>query len=158
MEGTGANLRMTTNLPFQAAYEASGSAAHCRTVSARKLLRRAKRLQGSCLRRQALRSGLQRLEQAHQAGIHRRIQLDHRVSNQQHAPPSRSATSVKPDSTSSRRTQRNQLHNPCIINGVVQGVQPRTRRLHVLRRHPLRSMQPRASATTASSATPTPTP
>jgi len=115
MEGTGANLRMTTNLPFQSTYQAGGVAATSTTPGTFFDVKNGfgngaagsnvynvwnKHMKPAFI-------NMYNLTLEYQLNNTASVQLGYVGEGGQHLVTA---------------NQRNQLHNPCIINGVVQGV------------------------------------
>ena len=117
MEGTGANLRMTTNLPFQSTYQASG--AQARQHQRRQFLRVQNGFSNPASGAAASGAvynvwnkhikpafiGMYTLTVEYQVNNTASVQVGYVGETGQHLVTA---------------NQRNQLHNPCIINGVAQ--------------------------------------
>jgi outer membrane receptor protein involved in Fe transport len=118
MEGTGANLRMTTNLPFQSTYQASGSQAASGTLGNFFLVQNGFSNPASALPSGAVYNvwnkhikpafiGMYTLTTEYQVNSTASVQVGYVGESGQHLVTA---------------NYRNQLHNPCIINGVIQTV------------------------------------
>jgi hypothetical protein len=115
MEGTGANLRMTTNLPFQTTYEVSGVQAS--TTNAGSFFKVENGFGSGAASSNVYNVWNKKIKPAF-IGIYN-LTLEYQVNNTASLQVGYVGESGQHLVTAN---QRNQLHNPCIIGGVVQNV------------------------------------
>src|SRR5260370_32841932 len=116
MEGTGANLRMTTNLPFQTTYQASGVQPSPTTLGSFFDVRNGFG-SGSVATSNVYNVWNKKIKPTF-IGIYN-LTLEYQVNNTASVQVGYVGESGQHLVTAN---QRNQLHNPCIINGAVQTV------------------------------------
>ena len=116
MEGTGANLRMTTNLPFQTTYQASGVQPSPTTLGSFFDVRNGFG-SGSVATSNVYNVWNKKIKPAF-IGIYN-LTLEYQLNNTASVQVGYVGESGQHLVTAN---QRNQLHNPCIIGGVVQNV------------------------------------
>lgn len=119
MEGTGANLRMTTNLPFQSTYQASGVQASPTTVGSFFDVRNgfSNPASGAAASGAVYNVWNKKIKPAFIGEYN--LTLEYQVNNTASLQVGYIGESGQHLVTAN---QRNQLHNPCIIGGVVQNV------------------------------------
>ena len=120
MEGTGANLRMTTNLPFQTTYQVSGVQPSSTTVGSFFDVRNGFG-SGSVATSNVYNVWNKKIKPAF-IGIYN-LTLEYELNNTASVQVGYVGESGQHLVTAN---QRNQLHNPCIVGGVVQNVSTRT--------------------------------
>ena len=118
MEGTGANLRMTTNLPFQSTYQASGVQASPSNVGNFFLVQNGFSNPASGLPSGAVYNVWNKHIKPAFIGMYT-LTVEYEVNNTASVQVGYVGESGQHLVTAN---QRNQLHNPCVINGVVQTV------------------------------------